>query len=1314
MFKPKTIIYFSIFLTLLFCSWNLSAQKKNLIFENYSSEQGLSQNSVDAIAQDHYGFIWLGTENGLNRFNGYQITTYFHDINDKSSISSGDINDIVVDEYNRLWIATAGGLNCFDQELETFYSCISNNKDSCNISDNNINCVFIDSDHYLWVGTHNGLNRTTLPISKKMTFSQMAFKGFSSKLSNKYITHIFQDLEHNIWVGTQNGLNKLHKSNNVVSQFFPSIDSKTKENEITSINQDYKYRFWIGTKNGLFWFNEETNAFTDLKEHEYFRKNKAANQITHMLIDHSGRIFVSTYGGGLLLFSEKENQFYTYKNQPGNKLSLTRNFIYRLFEDQSKTLFVSVAGKGFCTSNLDTKKFEVFRKSTNNNNSLKSSIVRTVFCNDNKTIWIGLQKNGLDKFDISNNTFSHFDFHSLKQNNQETTVKSVCQEDSENLWLGTLEKGLVLFNTSSGFYKELKYSANETTSTIKKIFDMDKDLHGNLWIASFSDGLYKLNIEENQFSHYSKNKKDKNNIPSNKITSVYVDKKNRVWFTSWGRGLSMLDQLTGEIEHFRKESHSKNSMRSNFSTTIFEDKEGVFWIGTSVGLCRFDYNTKNFENYNRKDGIKSEFIYAIEENSNGDLWVSTNSGLSVFNKKTKTFINFDVKDGLQGNEFNIGSSCKMHDGRLLFGGINGFNIFHPDSIFLSTFSPKISINSFQLFNKEIKIKKEYNNQIVLSKSILNTDTIHLNYDNNFISFEFTAHDYSNTNTVQYAYILEGFEDEWNIVLGNKRIATYTNLDPGKYIFNVKSTNSDGVWGKDIKKIEIIIESPFWKTAWFIFILIFFIIFIFILIFRFLSKWIINQNKKLERLVGQRTITIERKNINLAEKIAETNSQKEELLAQAEQLKYLNSELEVLSTVATEMKNALTILDANGNLLLANKAFADIYTLTFKETKNKYGDNIFKIPFPEYILEIINRCFKEKVSVQFEMEYPLELTGKQLWVHSNMTPVLTKDGEIQNVIIIDSDITEVKQREIQVLKLAEKLQAKAEDLNLKNLELEDKNIQITEQSVELKSMTENLEITNKNLEGLVSKRTKDLEIAKEKAEKANKLKTVFLSNLSHEIRTPMNAICGFSTLMSDENVDLNSRKEYSNIINDNVDSLLLLVDNIMDLSKLQAKQIKLDNRPINVKSKLTEIYYMYIVDDLYIKENVKFELKIDGINQTVVKADEKRFKQIFSHLVDNAIKYTEKGNIVLSAEIENPENNRQLLKISVKDTGIGIKNEELNEIFEHFRTIDDKIKLYRGTGLGLAIVQELLKVYDWEIIVDSTLGKGSTFTIVIPL
>jgi PAS domain S-box-containing protein len=1317
--KNKTIRYLVIFALTINCLQGLHAQKIPLLFDKFDSEQGLSQNSVTAMAQDTLGYIWLGTENGLNKFNGYQITTYFHNIDSEFSILPGSIKDIVVDKYNQLWIANRGGLNCFNQELDEFYAYWANNNDSLSIPCNTVNCLLIDSEDFLWVGTSKGLSRTVSKISKTNSKTHLAFKSLSAKLSDKQILFLYEDFEKNIWVGTENGLNKINRKTGSVKQFFPLGNNKNKngENGVLAIIQDSKFRFWIGTRNGLFWFNEEIGMFTDLKKHPYFQKNKQANYIKTIFIDHLNRVFIGTYGGGLLLFSEKDNKFYTYTRQANNYRSIANNTVFQIIEDKSKTLFVSTPGNGFCTASLNNKGFRTISK---DKNSLNKNTVREIFYQNKNALWIGLQKNGLDKFDIANNTFTNYDFASLKTNGFSPTIKAICAEDSVNLWLGTISQGLILFNTKSGKYSKFPYPNNNAKTNIRYIFDLAADRNGNLWIVSLKDGLFKLDAKRENYTHYSNNN-DKNYIAGNDLTSVYVDTKNRIWITSLSNGFFVLDQLSGEIENFREKNQTKTSLISNLTTTVYEAENNIFWIGTSLGLCRFDYNTKEIENYTRKNGLKNEFINSIEDDHNGHLWLSTNNGLSRFNIQKKVFVNFDVKDGLQSNEFNIGASTHMPDGTLLFGGIKGFNIFKPGRITFSKFRPRVTISNFRLFNKQVKINKKYNGQTVLSKSIVCTDTIQLSYKDNFISFEFSANDYSNAKAIQYSYRLTGFEQEWNTVPWNKRLAVYTNLEPGTYIFQVKSTNADGIRQDNTQQIVIFIKPPFWQTSWFLVLFSIFIVSAIVFIFFISNRWIIKQNKKLEQDVAKRTTTIEYKNIELADKITEINKQKEELEEHTKQLEELNSEMEVLSVVIREMKNSLSVLDPSGNLIFSNKAFNEIYNLSPKQIAEKYENNIFKAPFPEHIIKIIRRCFQEKTTVQYEIDFAVGEQGEKVWVHSNITPIISKNGDLKNVIIIDTDITEIKQREIVVLELAEQLQAKAEDLNLKNTELENKNIKITEQSTELKSLTENLEVTNKNLEVLVSKRTKDLKIAKEQAEKANQLKTIFLSNLSHEIRTPMNAICGFASLMGEKNIDLNSRKKYSEIINDNVDSLLILVDNIMDLSKLQAKQIKLNNYKINIVNKLTEIYYLYVVDDNYIKPNVEFKLNLEGVEQIEINTDEKRFKQIFTNLIDNAIKYTEKGNVVLAATIKNIEYDlsgkpelRKILYITVEDTGIGIKREEINKIFEHFRTIDDKIKLYRGTGLGLAIVQELLKIYNWEINVESTLGKGSKFTIKIPL
>ena len=874
---------------------SIMAQDNALFFERYSRIEGLSQNSVYAIAQDQFDFVWLGTGKGLNRFDGYQFISYYHDFEDKESISSSRVVDIKVDKWNRIWLATDGGLNYFNHEKEVFFAYKRNENDSTSLSGDRIKCILIDKTAYLWVGTRSGLNVSTLPLDslKNLPTDKLRFKQISSGLlSNNLITNLFEDKNGDIWAGTIDGLNKIERNTFRVEQYFPSGKNQELKpaNHITSIIQDNNSKLWVGTQNGLYVLNTANNSFSNFRNHPFFEKNTSANNVYSLLIDHLGKLWIGTNGGGLLQYHPETNDFTVNNNDDGSIHSLSNNAAFNLFEDRSNNLFVSMFNKGFCITNIKDRKFNLYLHEAYDQDNIKTNDVRSILY-DQGNLWLGMQKNGLFKLNTNSKECTHFELQQLKRNGILPTVKCLYSEDSNNLWLGTLTQGLYLFNKNNKRIKEYKYKEDGLEKKISYVFDIEKDKRGNLWVASWKDGLFKLPSGSKEFVRYTNSKSNKKSLSNNNVTSIYIDYDDHVWVTTWGGGISILDQDSGKFWHYRMNRKKRNSLLSDFCTTLYVDKNGVFWIGTTEGLCRFDKDLDKFTQFSGNQFIFSEFIFSIEEDNLSNLWLSTELGISRFSKQSLSIINYNIADGIQGNNHYIGSSCRFPDGRLAFGGRNGLNIFHPDSLSSQLYNSPVIITNFQLKYKTIKVNKDYGEGIILNKSILATDTLHLSHKNNVLSFEFAVCSYHKPRNVQYAFMLAGFEKEWNYVSPGKRVATYTNLNPGNYILMLKATNEAGEWKPQIKKLFIVIKSPFWKTTWFNVLAFLVLIMIVIFITRIRTVILVRKKAALEKQVKERTHIIQEKNKLLISQKEESVIQAEELRSISEQLQYLNNQLE---------------------------------------------------------------------------------------------------------------------------------------------------------------------------------------------------------------------------------------------------------------------------------------------------------------------------------------------------------------------------------------------------------------------------------------
>jgi len=514
-------------------------------------------------------------------------------------------------------------------------------------------------------------------------------------------------------------------------------------------------------------FDKKKEQVTAYQHNSFDQHSLSENTIRSIYVDNAGVMWIGTYFGGLNKFSAVEKQFYHYKNNPADSKSLSNNYVQSIYEDNSGSLWIGTVNGGLNKLDKSSDQFTIYKNNPSDPKSLSSNSVYWIYQDNSGMFLVGTYGNGLNNLDKKTEQFKHF-----KYNPYDSTSLS-----SPLVWTGY------------------------------------EDSSGTLWIGTFGGGLNKFDRLKEKFKIYY-NSNDSLSISENRITSIYEDKSGYLWIGTYNGGLNKFDKTREQFKRYLHNPKNPKSLSHNTVCSIYEDRFGVLWIGTLGGLNKFDRKKEEFKHYRKTQGLSNDAVCGILEDDHGNLWLSTNEGLSKFNPTNESFRNYDMKDGLQSNEFNTSAYHKNKNGEMFFGGINGFNMFHPDSIRDNPHIPLVVITDFRLFNKSVPIGIDTsNNRLILNKSIIQTKEIELSYNDYILSFEFTALDFQSPEKNKYAYILEGFENEWNYTKANRRFATYTNLDPGEYIFRVKGSNNDGIWNEEGAAIKIIVTPPWWSTWW---------------------------------------------------------------------------------------------------------------------------------------------------------------------------------------------------------------------------------------------------------------------------------------------------------------------------------------------------------------------------------------------------------------------------------------------------------------------------------------------------------------------
>ncbi|HSB02059.1 MAG TPA: two-component regulator propeller domain-containing protein, partial [Anaerolineales bacterium] len=816
-----------------------------LRFDHIGSEQGLSQSSVRVILQDRLGFLWFGTEDGLNRYDGYTFKTYKPDPDIANSLSDRWINSIVEDQNGYLWIATRqGGLNRFDPRTEQFTHFLHDEADPSSVSDNYISVLYVDKSNNLWLGTTRGLD---LFNRADNTFKHFSPPG-NEEIAGKRVTAIYQDSRERFWVGTAaGGLNRFYPQDGRFTSYEnnPDDPNSISHSYVTAITEDKEAILWVGTRKGLNRFDPNVIRFETFIHSENIATSLANNTISALYVDSTDNLWVGT-AGGLDRLNTTKRGFVHYRNDPAFSKSLSYDDVISIYEDRGGVLWFGTWGGGVNKYDRQRDNFSYYRHDPKDSNTLSGNVITPVYVDRQGYAWVGTSDAGLNRFRWSTNEVTRYqhdpaDPDSIGSNQ----LLSLAQDQAGLLWIGTMD-GLDQFDEKTFSFKHYQRDpTNPRSLSANVVYSVYVDAQNTLWVGTLS-GLDRLDRETGSFIHYSPDENDPNSLSGGIVNTIYEDHAGTLWVGTFESGLNKLNRETGQFTHYRFDSKNKRSLSNDSIESIYQDSKGRIWIGTAGGgLNLYHPETDTFTYYLEKDGLPNGVVYGILEDEKGYLWLSTNFGLSRFDPKTEMFRNFDANDGLQSNEFNSAAYAKGKNGELYFGGINGLTVFQPSHIDDSQYLPQVALTSLT----------QGDNPVTTDSSVETTQQVVLQWPQNSFEFEFAALSFNQPDKNQYAYMLDGFDGNWHSI-GTKRDGRYTNLPGGQYTLRLKASNSDGVWNGTPLRIQIRVVPPFWQTLWFRVFLGVMAVAAVAGGFGLRTKTIQDRNRQLERLVRERTSALE--------------------------------------------------------------------------------------------------------------------------------------------------------------------------------------------------------------------------------------------------------------------------------------------------------------------------------------------------------------------------------------------------------------------------------------------------------------------------
>jgi signal transduction histidine kinase/ligand-binding sensor domain-containing protein len=824
---------------------SLPSQIGHVRFDRYSVEDGLSQSVGQRMLQDRQGFLWVATEDGLNRFDGYTFKVFRNDPEDPHSLSNSTLLALHEDRLGGIWVGTfGGGLNRYDPETEQFTRYRHDPEDSNSLSSDYVRSIYRDRTGALWVGTvSNGLDRYDAATGRWTHYRHDPDDPYS--LGGNAVPVLLEDSSGELWIGTNRGLDRLDPESVIGGdgprfvhyQHDPGNPYSLSANLVLTLFEDPSNTLWVGTiGGGLNRFDRDTETFARYLHDPGNPYSLSDDTVRAVLVDSVGTLWVGTVGGldrleNAAAIAADEAHFVHYRHDPADPHSLGADAVQSLLEDRSGGVWVGTYGGGLGRYDRRGQQFTYYRLDPNDENSLSAAAIWAIQEDRSGMLWIGTHGGGLDRYDRRTGEWRHYrndpdDPGSLASD----TILSILEDREGILWFGT-DAGLDRLDPRNGSGPNLRFDHFQSDAgdphslSNNSVWTILQDRQGIIWLGTdFGLNSFDPQLPAGsetttlRFTRYLYDPDDANSLSNSRVWPIYEDRFGVLWIGTNG-GLNSLDPDRKTFTRYLNDPDDPQSLSNNAIFCIHEDRSGVLWIGTwGGGLNRLDRRAGSaargaFAHYRVKDGLPNDSVYGILEEGGppdgqaGRLWLSTNNGLSRFDPQTETFRNYGVRDGLQSVEFNLGAHHQSSSGEMFFGGIMGLNAFYPDRITDNPYVPPVVPTSFTQDGEPLTFDQAGGKPASAIQSLT------LKWPDNDFEFEFAALSYFQPDNNRYSYMLEGYDDDWNHI-GTRRYGGYTNLPGGSYTLRLRGSNNDGWWNEQGRSIQITIVPPFWATWWF--------------------------------------------------------------------------------------------------------------------------------------------------------------------------------------------------------------------------------------------------------------------------------------------------------------------------------------------------------------------------------------------------------------------------------------------------------------------------------------------------------------------